>query len=82
LAHYINYPVNLSDNITYFVPQNEVEGQNLVKIINSDIFSQVINLYSTNARDAHKTIKRLRKINLTNVIIENENDIKELFGFF
>jgi 16S rRNA G966 N2-methylase RsmD len=80
LAQYINYPVNLSDNITYFVPKNEIEGQNLVKVINSDIFSQVIDLYSTNARDAHKTIKRLKKVDLTNVIIENETDIKVLFG--
>jgi hypothetical protein len=81
LAMYIDYPINLSDNITYYIPKNEIEGRNLVKVINSDIFSEVINLFSTNARDAHKTIKRLRKIDLTNVNIETNYDVERLFSF-
>jgi hypothetical protein len=81
LATYIDYPVNLSDNITYYVPKNEIEGQNLVKVINSEIFSQVIKLFSTNARDGHKTIKRLRKVEMSEHLLEDEQSIMELFGY-
>jgi hypothetical protein len=82
LATYIQYPVNLSDNMTYYVPKNDTEGLNMVKIINSDIFKKVIESYSTNARDGHKIIKKLRKIDISKKLIQNDKDIEIMFGYY
>ena len=81
LATWIDFPTNLSDNLTYYVPETELEGRNLIKIINSKIFGEVIQLFSTNARDAHRTIKRLRRVDLSKCVLNDENDIKRLFGY-
>jgi hypothetical protein len=79
MATYLETPINLSDNMCYYVPKNEIEGQNLAFIINSKIFGRVIELYSTNARDAHKTIVKLKKVNLSANLITSEDEISELF---
>lgn len=79
-AEYIESPINLSDNMMHLVVEDRAEGENLCKIINSDIFRKIINLFSTNARDAHKTITKLRKIDLSNVVINNDNDIINLYS--
>ena len=79
MATYLETPMNLSDNMCYYVPKNEIEGQNLAFIINSKIFGRVIELYSTNARDAHKTIVKLKKVDLSANLITSEDEISELF---
>jgi hypothetical protein len=71
-------PTNLSDNLLYVVVDNEIQGENLVKILNSEIVSKVISFYSTNARDGHKTYTKLKKINLPSHPI-SEEEIYELF---
>ena len=78
-ATYINYPVNLSDNMMYINVKNEIEGKNLAFIINSQIFMEVIGLFSTNARDAHKTICRLKKVNLPTYLLNTEQEIIDVF---
>ena len=79
MATYINYPVNLSDNMMYINVKNEIEGKNLAFIINSQIFMEVIGLFSTNARDAHKTICRLKKVNLPTYLLNTEQEIIDVF---
>jgi len=71
-------PTNLSDNLLYIVVNNQTEGENLVKILNSELLSKVISFYSTNARDGHKTFTNLKKINLPDYPI-NEDDVYGLF---
>lgn len=79
LARYVDTPLNLSDNIMYITVDSEVEGKNIAFIINSNVFSEVINLFSTNARDAHNTIVKLKKIDLSETILTNEQEIIDLF---
>ena len=79
MATYMDTPVNLSDNMMYITVDNENQGKNIVKVINSKIFSEVINLFSTNARDAHKTISKLKKVNFSTDLLETEDDIIDLF---
>lgn len=79
MATFVETPMNLSDNMCYCVCKNEIEGQNLALVINSKIFGRVIELYSTNARDAHKTIVKLKKIDLSTNLITSEDEILELF---
>jgi hypothetical protein len=78
-AKFIQTPVNLSDNMMYINVDNEIEGKNIAFLINSEIFSEVIKLFSTNARDAHKTIKKLKKIDMKNTLITSE---EELINFY
>jgi hypothetical protein len=79
MATYIETPVNLSDNMMYLVVENEIEGKNLCFVINSKVFYEVIDLFSTNARDLHKIISKIKKVNLTEKIIQNENEIYDFF---
>jgi hypothetical protein len=79
MATYIDEPMNLSDNMMYYLPINEIEGRNLEFIINSEVFGQAIQMFSTNARDAHKTIVKLKKIDLSVTPLENEDQILEIF---
>lgn len=79
MATYVDYPVNLSDNMMYITVGNEVQGKNLAFIINSQIFSEVIGLFSTNARDAHKTICKIKKVNLPTYVLTREEEILDVF---
>lgn len=79
MATYVDYPVNLSDNMMYINIENEIQGKNLAFIINSQIFSKVINLFSTNARDAHKIICKLKKVILPTYLLREEKEINDLY---
>ncbi len=79
-AKYIHMPVNLSDNMMYLNVDNEIEGKNIAFLINSQTFSDVIKLFSTNARDAYKTIKKLKKVNMGNLLITSEEELINLFS--
>jgi hypothetical protein len=79
MATYVDKPINLSDNMMYINVENEIQGKNIAFVINSKIFSEVIDLFSTNARDAHKTICKLKKVDLTEVLLNNEEEIIETF---
>lgn len=79
-AKFIQTPVNLSDNMMYLNVDNEIEGRNIAFLINSQIFSEVIKLFSTNARDAHKTIKKLKKIDMKNTLITSEQELISLYS--
>ena len=79
MAEYIEEPINLSDNMMYYIPKNKIEGINIANILNSDIFKKVIDLFSTNARDLHKTICNLKKIDLSSTILENDEQILNFF---
>lgn len=79
-AKFIETPVNLSDNMMYLNVDNEIEGRNIAFLINSQIFSEVIKLFSTNARDGHKTIKKLKKIYMKNTLITSEQELINLYS--
>jgi hypothetical protein len=79
MATYMDTPVNLSDNMMYIVVDNEVQGRNIAFVINSKIFSEVIGLFSTNARDAHKTICKLKNINMSEFLLSDEEEIIDVF---
>lgn len=79
-AKFISEPTNLSDNMMYLNVQNEIEGRNIAFLINSQIFSEVIRLFSTNARDAHKTIKKLRRIKMDEKLITSEEELISLYS--
>lgn len=79
-AKFIQTPINLSDNMMYLNVDNEIEGENIAFLINSKTFSEVIKLFSTNARDAHKTIKKLKKVNMGDVLITSEQELINLFS--
>jgi hypothetical protein len=64
----------------YLNVDNEIEGKNIAFLINSQIFSEVIKLFSTNARDAHKTIKKLKKIDMKNTLITSEQELISLYS--
>jgi hypothetical protein len=64
----------------YLNVDNEIEGRNIAFLINSEIFSEVIKLFSTNARDAHKTIKKLKKIDMKNTLITSEQELISLYS--
>ena len=79
-AKFINTPINLSDNMMYLTVDSEIEGKNIAFLINSEIFSKVIKLFSTNARDAHKTIKKLKKIKMDSILINSESELIILYS--
>jgi hypothetical protein len=79
-AKFIQTPVNLSDNMMYLNVDDEIEGENIAFLINSQIFSEVIKLFSTNARDAHKTIKKLKKIDMKGSLITSEQELINLYS--
>jgi hypothetical protein len=79
-AKFIQTPINLSDNMMYLNVDNEIEGKNIAFLINSETFSDVIKLFSTNARDAHKTIKKLKRVNMGDVLITSEEELINLFS--
>lgn len=79
MATYVNSPMNLSDNMMYIVVENEIQGKNIAYVINSKIFSEVISLFSTNARDAHKTICKLKNVNLSEFLLSSEEEIFDVF---
>jgi hypothetical protein len=79
-ARFIQTPVNLSDNMMYLNVKNEIEGKNIVFLLNSQIFLEVIQLFSTNARDGHKTIKKLRKIDMSDKLITSEQELINIYS--